>query len=657
MNIKYQYDPVYINDHSDFIKNKLNGYFKHDVWDLSSPHIKKYGFNKYKKTRTVDFNCFAEPIKSEIKIFFSYLLKTNSLSENTIINYFSEFQIVSFFFKDCFTNSQSVIATTFDEFEKKWVSFAVKNGIKIYKKGKLKSNSTYFLCRLYRFIDENYDVREEFEKDYWDVHKIPGATYSSSKYLYRLNFTQIPQPYKNLVKRYLKFRISTVGFNSCSADIKACKRFFNFIHKKYPTWRNLNNLSREDIESFFEWNITSFKKTKYGHRLTIVHLYNFIEYILKIQCHEAPTSPLSLLIFKEDIPKQSVYSENEIKYIPEEILQQLEEHIEKITPPKYIPIFLLLRATGWRISDILNLKYNTCLEQTQAGWYLCGDITKTQVNNHRIPISIEIATLVNATIEEAKTSSTPDNNPDKFLFACYKGRRRGKPFSAVHCQRLLNKLSKKHKITDKQGHIFHFKNHAFRHTKGIELINNGMNILHVQKWMAHASPEMTIRYAKILDETMYQSWKEIEKKGIFKYDKKGSLIRTDFSEIEDEDLIEWEYIRHNLEAVSMPLGYCFKPKKIDCKTQLTPCLTCQSFCTTPDFIPQFEIEIDESKKLIERGKQQGRILWVEKNQALIDRLENVVSILTKGKTYHKAGKPGREYIGEQRNAINSQTKH
>ncbi|EGD50615.1 hypothetical protein TheetDRAFT_2569 [Thermoanaerobacter ethanolicus JW 200] len=99
----------------------------------------------------------------------------------------------------------------------------------------------------------------------------------------------------------------------------------------------------------------------------------------------------------------------------------------------------------------------------------------------------------------------------------------------------------------------------------------------------------------------------------------------------------------------MPLGYCMKPKKQECHTQLNPCLTCRNLCTTPDFIPQYELEIQETKALIERGKAQGRTVWVEKNMSLLKRYEEILKVLKEGKIHHKAGKKGREYIGEERN--------
>lgn len=60
------------------------------------------------------------------------------------------------------------------------------------------------------------------------------------------------------------------------------------------------------------------------------------------------------------------------------MLEQLEDHVEHLEP-KYIPIVVLLRASSWRGSDILNLRYDNCLDRTAQGWWLCADIPKTDV--------------------------------------------------------------------------------------------------------------------------------------------------------------------------------------------------------------------------------------------------------------------------------------
>lgn len=378
------------------------------------------------------------------------------------------------------------------------------------------------------------------------------------------------------------------------------------------------------------------------------NLRTFLVYIQRAEYPEAPEKSSVLLLFDEDMFRFPQKTENVIRYIPEGVLRQLDDNLEHLTPPEYIPIVVLLRASGWRASDILNLRYDRCLERTAQGWWLCGDIPKTDVLNHRVPITDEVVAVVQAVIDEVREKSTLDNNPRHLLFVRLDGRRKGCP----PCGRLindnLNHLAKEYHIIDDQGQLFHFKSHAFRHTKGVELINNGMDILHVMKWMAHASPEMTLRYAKILDTTMRKSWDEAMKNGLFRIDPSGKAIKIDPSDIENEDLIEWEYIRSNLDAVRMPLGYCMKPNKVECKHQLNPCLTCRNLCTTPDFIPQYELELMEVKVTIERGRSQGRTIWVEKNEAILDRYEAILAVLKEGRTHHLAGKKGREYVGEER---------
>ncbi|WP_426444328.1 recombinase XerD [Brevibacillus laterosporus] len=167
--------------------------------------------------------------------------------------------------------------------------------------------------------------------------------------------------------------------------------------------------------------------------------------------------------------------------------------------------------------------------------------------------------------------------------------------------------------------------------------------------MAHASPEMTLKYTKVLDTTMRKSWEEATKQGIFRIDRNSKKpIKIELEDIENEDMIEWEYIRHNLDAVKMELGYCMKPIKQPCPTQANPCLSCRNFCTTPEFIPQYEIEIRETKAVIEKGKLLGRQVWVDKNQATLNRLEPILDTLKEGRTHHMAGKKGREYVGKER---------
>ncbi|BAH06663.1 tyrosine-type recombinase/integrase [Clostridium kluyveri] len=624
----------------------LRGYWEQDIWNLKDDVFSEYRKTssrvdiKYKK---INFSFFNSSLKLELKYFLKYRLTNSIVTIDTIYKYSQVFRRLSDFFQKQYPDLNSFIELDLSKTSIQLRTYLADLGIKTYK------FYSYLISQIVPFYQNFYDDRNEFEKDTWDFRKIVAARYSTDRCHYYLHFSDVPLIYRQTVKNYMKMRISKCSHAQCCRDVRTIRTFLQFIYQKYPLWNDLKSLSRKDMEDYFS-HLRNFTEGNQKKELEyLMFLKTFLEYIQKAEYEQAPIKPVLLLIFKEDLPKIPMRTENDIKYIPECVLQQLDDNLEFLTPAEYIPIVILLRATGWRISDILNLRYDNCLDHTPQGWYICGDIKKTQVLNHRVPITDEVAAVVKSVIQITIPKSNEFNNPNKLLFVRLRGKRAGNPPEARCVSDYLNRLAIEKNIIDDDGNIFHFKNHAFRHTKAIELINNGMSLLHVQKWMAHASPEMTLTYAKILDTTMRKSWEEVTKQGLFRIDDAGKLKKIDISDIENEDIIEWEYIRHNLDAVRMPLGYCIKPKKQECHTQLNPCLICRNLCTTPDFIPQFELEIQETKAVIERGKAQNRSVWIEKNQALLERYETILELLKQGKIHHKAGKKGREYTEEEKN--------
>jgi len=201
-------------------------------------------------------------------------------------------------------------------------------------------------------------------------------------------------------------------------------------------------------------------------------------------------------------------------------LQQIDQQIH-LFPAAHLPVFILLRASGWRISDVLNVRWDTCLEHSPSGWWLCGDIRKTNVLNHKVPITDEIAALVTTQRKYVEEHVPPERNPHRYLFPAQTEDRTGLALNANDFRYVLTSFSKKARLTDEAGNAFHLKAHAFRHTKAVELINHGMSLFYVQKWMAHLSPQMTMVYAKLLDPTMRRAWEEAFARGAVRIDAAG----------------------------------------------------------------------------------------------------------------------------------------
>jgi hypothetical protein len=91
----------------------------------------------------------------------------------------------------------------------------------------------------------------------------------------------------------------------------------------------------------------------------------------------------------------------------------------------------------------------------------------------------------------------------KYLFIGVKQNlagRRPRPYASYRDS--LSKLDQLHGLTDATGTPLRFsQTHRLRHTRATELLNDGVPIHVVQRYLGHRSPEMTLRYAATLAAT------------------------------------------------------------------------------------------------------------------------------------------------------------
>ena len=344
-------------------------------------------------------------------------------------------------------------------------------------------------------------------------------------------------------------------------------------------------------------------------------LETFIEYLQRFEWNEAPIKPVRLLFFPEDKPKLPPKSVDNVKYISDFVWEQIINYMEKM-PEEIRQIVLLLEATGFRISDTCALKID-CLIQREDGWWIVGEQRKVKDKTHRVPISEEIAKIVLTQQEVTRRKSSQETNPFNYLFPTYSGTRKGQPISRENIVNNLNKLAVENKIVNENGDIYRCKPHAFRHRFGVNLINNGMNILHVQKLMAHASPEMTLVYAQIHDTTLRIEWEKASNNGAVRLQHGGKIIATTIEQQADENGLELEWIRYNLDSIRLDHGFCIKSPKNNCdyleQTLEPPCIknSCRSFHVDQTFLDYYNEQIRKMESDIKLYQKSGRTRSVE----------------------------------------------
>jgi integrase len=505
-------------------------------------------------------------------------------------------------------------------------------------------------------------VEAEFAKDRWGAHNIPGLRYAPHTGNYHIDFQLIPEVFRPVVKEFMQFKIATGVATSTLIRCTYCLRnFLTFFSIQYPHVSTFQRLSKQDMDAFVlelksQASLRGLRDITQHIAHHVLYVEDFLHYLERSQSPLKPAEPTTCIIWPHHYPKRDKSGSGRVKYIPQKVLDQLDAHLQDLSPA-VIPIVILLRASGWRISDVLYLKLDTCLEQEDDKFWLVGDIMKTHVLGHKIPITKEIAAVVLAQIEWVKRHYTSKENPKKWLFPASKQHRNsprfqyGDPFFATNVYHVLNLLAQKHHIKDDQDRTFHFRLHAFRHTKGMELVNNGMSLTMVQQWMAHASPEMTIIYAKILDETMRTQWEKTLQHGIVQFNEgkpefvPGKKVLTVLNEQQPFDP---ERVRDYRNNTKLPVGNCVKPPKLICKFTELPCFHCPAYVLTPEDLPALETYEQQLLERIEIGKQANNTYWIEINQKNLDeRVRPAIAMLKTGQIVAKSAKYEREYTPQE----------
>lgn len=641
------------------IQEKVTGYWAGEVWNIYEYPLHQEG-DWGRSIQNLSFETFQQPqLRALFQYYFYDKLTRKHMKPGTAWTYYSQcLKKLGNFFSVLHPQLQNMLDIPWEKFLLQYQTFLMENYKRVYKK------DTEFFKRIYKFYVELSDTRDETEKDCWDVRKL-GITYNRTKSSFKLHFEKIPTPLRELAKRYIKQRLITIQNMEFGTAIEYTYMFndmFQAIFKKNPTWTDLTQLKREDISFCIEQlrnkeHVGSPRKrktkaTNYYINKKLVYFETFLSDIQRYEWSEAPQKSVHTLIFPEDKPKRERTDPDKIKHIPDYIWDQLLQHVH-LLPPDYVPLVMVMEATGFRGSDVLSLKLD-CLQKRDDGWWISGDQMKVDVKDHRVPIHEDIAQVLTAQIEYITSKSTPQNNPDRFLFCRLDGKRIGEPISTGALSFALNEFAKKAPILDEKGEVYHFKNHAFRHRYGVNLVNKGMNLVLIQKLMAHASPEMTLIYARILDTTLREEWEKAQSQGAVRLTVRGDLVEANLASQAEENGLELEWIRHNYDLIRLDHGFCVKSPRDSCDflnyTYEPPCIknNCQSFHVDSTFLSYYESEVQKIEKDIKMYQELGRQRSIEIVQPKIKRYQEIIESLQKNGGHFGLPKAKREYPPEER---------
>jgi integrase len=631
-----------------FLKENEGYWFYNDTWDVRDSVFTTYGLNDSNRnpTKQIDFSTFKEErLKNEAKFYLVYLLKNQLLQPISVFNSFKASLKYIASFMNTYGQEKSFYGVVVSDTQ--LVQFLKDMGVCSRRSDNVAyRNHLWFKNRLITFITDYYDEDEKTENDVWIAVNIPGARVSAAERSGTkrvLNFHDIPKYYREMTKRFLRSLVTRRSWSYCCEILMYIKYFFSIFYEHGYSDGFLKKLEREDVEKYLLWVADNYRDKNATYRSKAVSfIRSFLWYIQIAQYPQAPEIEVEKLIFGDDYPRRERITDTmeKVRYIPGPVKEELDAAIYELELDYMISIYILLRETGWRGTDILNLRYKNCLDyrwnKVEGRYisYLCSEITKTGIPVHKIPIRDEVAEMVRKLSNEALQKSTEENNPYGYLFNTYEGKNLGMPISKIAFVQSVQQLIEKKGICDAEGKMYHFRTHSLRHTRAMEYAEQGMPIGIIQQILGHCSLQMTLHYTKVSENALYERWKETEKLNLFHLKDSRQIEKTEIKQQQD---ICYEYIRKNLDAVRVPFGTCFKPSKIACRQQMRHCLECSSFCSSKENIPELEEEIKRVLGLIDISKKTDREDWVNKNTEYLNILEKMLERIHEEGIVHKNG--------------------
>jgi integrase/recombinase XerD len=339
-------------------------------------------------------------------------------------------------------------------------------------------------------------VETPTDDDVWSAVEL-GCNVSNHEAIVTANikFAGIEQDwFKIEAKKFVK-HIARNGFtfNLVKMRLTSLKEFSSFL-ASFPNVVCMGDIDRSVIIEFI--NYLSVKKARTNWKNNVIQtLRMFFEAGLINEWFTAHP----YLIRDGDSFKAD--SKALPRYIPDDVIRQLEEHMQQLPEP-VMRMILVIKECGLRVGELCQLPLDCLKRDSKGGWFI--QFMRLKIRKETtIPISIELADC----IQQQQRYIQEHLNDFPYLFCS--GRHAKETF--VPNNRMmtrclfnwrLNKLAKDFNICDSTGKLWEFQSHQFRHTLGTGMINNGVPQHIVQRFLGHESPEMTSVYAHIHDSTL-----------------------------------------------------------------------------------------------------------------------------------------------------------
>ncbi len=408
---------------------------------------------------------------------------------------------------------------------------------------------------------------------------------------------------------YLERCTATLARSSVSGTASELAHFGRFLANTDPTLGTFAGLDRRrHIEPYLSAVAAAINHrtgepiTASSQRSRIQTVGRMLEAITEWGWDEAPTRRL---IFDRDSPR---LPHPLPRYLPPDHDRRLVEALEMSPNRLRADALLLLRATGMRIGELIDLELDCIHEVPGQGSWLKVPLGKL-ATERMVPLDDDTVDLVDRIVEQ-RSPGRPLRHPRTGRLVEFLLTHQGRRISADTLRAEL------HRAADEAG-LDDVVPHQLRHTFATALVNNGCSLQALMAMLGHVSAEMSMRYGRLFDATVRAD-----------YEKALTLAKQHLGPVLPDATpvtLNTDWRAAPLIKTRMAGGYCVRTLAQGTCAYTNICEHCPNYRCDATFLPTLLTQRTDAAALAADATARGWGDEAARHQRLIERLDHLIT--------------------------------
>lgn len=318
-----------------------------------------------------------------------------------------------------------------------------------------------------------------------------------------------------------------------------------------------------------------------------------------------PDAPPRRLVFPRDSPR---LPHPLPRYLPPDRDRALVEALETSPHRLRADALLLLRATGLRIGELIDLELDCVHEVPGQGAWLKVPLGKL-ATERMVPLDEETVALVDRIVEH-RSPGRPLRHPRTGRLVDFLLTHQGRRVSAATLRVEL------HRAAGEAG-LDSAVPHQLRHTYATALVNAGCSLQALMALLGHVSAEMSLRYGRLFDVTVRA---EYERALAHAKACLGPVLPEPTAVTPETDWRAAPLIKARLGG-----GYCLRSLAQAACPYTNICEHCPNFRTESSFLPVLATQRADTDALAADAEARGWDEEAERHRRLLARLDTLIA--------------------------------